>query len=257
MRHKRKGGTPPASSPGRAAAGAARVCCPQCRAEMGAADVLCLHCGYHKERGAQLRTVVIRHAAYGAPQDFRVEERRNRLVMSRGPALKGGLPWTLGVLALGLAVVGIVYHFQPIAGGAALALFLLVYLTAIYRLSIVVDPHRITVRHEPFFWPPKTIRVEDIDQLYCRKRSYQNRSERQVHTYDVCVLTKAGRRRRIVSHLHFENHALFFEERIERFLGITDRPVEESFLETYYGVFYFLLVLALAILTLVISLILR
>jgi hypothetical protein len=65
--------------------------------------------------------------AYGAPRDFRVEQQRNRLVMSRGPALKGGLPWTLGVLAIGLAVVGIVYHFQPIAGTAVLALFLLVY----------------------------------------------------------------------------------------------------------------------------------
>jgi hypothetical protein len=225
---------------------------------MGAADVLCLHCGYHKERGAQLRTVTIRHAAYGAPRDFRVEQQRNRLVMSRGPALKGGLPWTLGVLAIGMAVVGIVYHFQPIAGTAVLALFLLVYLTAIYRLSIVVDPHRITVRHEPFFWPPKTIRVEDIDQLYCRKRTWYSRlSQRQVHTYDVCVLTKDGRRRRIVSHLPVENHALFFEERIERFLGITDRPVEESFLETYYWVLYFLLTLAFAILALVISLVLR
>lgn len=58
-------------------------------------------------------------------------------------------------------------------------------------------------------------------------------------------------------HLPVENDALFFEERIERFLGVTDRPVEESFLETYYWVLHFLLALTFAILALVISLILR
>lgn len=40
-------------------------------------------------------------------------------------------------------------------------------------------------------------------------------------------------------------------------MGVTDRPVEESFLETYYWVLHFLLALTFAILALVISLILR
>lgn len=232
--------------------------CPQCRAEMGPADVLCLHCGYHKERGAQLRTVVSRHVAYCPPRDFQVEERGSRLIMTRGPALKGGLPAAIGVLVVGLGVVGVAWKFYPIAAGVLLALFLLVYLAAIYRLSIVVDPQRILVRHEPFFWLPRTILVADIDQLYCRKRThFSRRTQSEVYTYDACILTKSGRRTRMVSRLPVENHALFFEERIERFLGITDRDVEASFLESYDWVLRFVIALVFAIAALIASLVLR
>ena len=87
---------------------------------------------------AQLRMKVNRHVAYGPPRDFRIEEHGDRLVMSRGPALKGGLFGTIGVLVVGLCVLNLVSHFYPIAAGVFLTLFLLVYFAAIYRLCIVV-----------------------------------------------------------------------------------------------------------------------
>ena len=61
----------------------------------------------------------------------------------------------------------------------------------------------------------------------------------------------------MVSRLPVENHALFFEERIERFLGITDRDVEASFLESYDWVLRFVIALVFAIAALIASLVLR
>ena len=232
--------------------------CPQCRMKMGAADVLCLHCGYHKERGAQLRSQIDRHVAYCPPRGFLIEERGDQLVMQRGPTLNVGLFGAIGVLVIGLCILVLVSYFHPIVAGVLLALFLLVYFAAIYRLSIVVDSQRIVIRHEPFFWPPKKVYVEDIDQLYCRKRTYfSRRSQSEVSTYDVYILTKSGRRTRIVSRLPVETHALFFEERIERFLGITDRDVEESLWERYDWIFRLVLAVAFAIAAFIVSLVLR
>jgi hypothetical protein len=133
-----------------------------------------------------------------------------------------------------------------------------IYLTAIYRIAIVVDHQRISVRHEPLFWPAKTIPVDDVEQLYCRKREHFRRATQRVHhTYDVCVLTKDGRRKRILSHLPVEGHALFFEERIEHFLGITDRDVEESLIERYHWLIRFVVILAIGIAVFIASLLLR
>jgi len=159
---------------------------------------------------------------------------------------------------MGLVAVYVVWQFYPIAAGVLLALFGFIYLTAIYRLSIVVSPLRICVRQDPFFWPPKTILVSDVDQLYCRKRTrFSRKTQREYSTYDVCVLTKRGRRRRIVSGLPVESHALFFEERIERFLGITDRDVAESSFETYGWAIRFVVALVFAIAAFIGSLVLR
>ncbi|MBC8875060.1 MAG: hypothetical protein H8E44_37025 [Planctomycetes bacterium] len=192
------------------------------------------------------------------PQGYRVEDRGNRLFITRGPALKGGVPWAIGVLAIGLAVVGVVWLVHPIAAGILLGLLVPIYLTAIYRLAIVVDHQRISVRHEPFFWPTKTIPADDVEQLYCRRRLHRNQAaDRTFYTYDVCVLTRHGRRKRILSRLPVESDAVFFEKRIEQFLGITDRDVEEGLIERYHGLIKFVIVLAITIAITIASVLLR
>jgi hypothetical protein len=232
--------------------------CPRCRAAMEPTNVLCVHCGYHKDRGVHLQTELTEPLMHGPPRGYRVQDHGDRLIITRGPALKGGVLWAIGVLAIGLAVVGVVWLVYPIVAGILLSLFVLIYLTAIYRLAVVVDHERISVRHEPFFWPTKTIPVEDVEQFYCRQREHFRRATQRIHhTYDVCVLTRQGRRRPVLSHFPVESHALFFEERIEHFLGITDRDVEESLVERYHWLIRFVIILAISIAVLIASLLLR
>jgi hypothetical protein len=57
--------------------------------------------------------------------------------------------------------------------------------------------------------------------------------------------------------LPIESHALFFEERIEHFLGITDRDVEESLIERYHWLVRFVVILAISIAVLIALLLLR
>ena len=60
-----------------------------------------------------------------------------------------------------------------------------------------------------------------------------------------------------MSRLPVETHALFFEEQIERFLGIADREVEEALLERYDWVIRLVIAIVFAVAALVASLVLR
>ncbi len=207
--------------------------CPHCQAGMDAEDALCVQCGYHRQSGQRLQTLVTEPMMHGRPQDYRVEETEDRLVFQKGPPIKG-LPWAIAVLVVGLGVIGCVWLFHPVTAGALLVGFIPVYALALHRETITVDRQQLKVRHFPFPWPRRTIPVSEIEQVYCRKE-YRSRGANRdgFYTHEVHVLTSSGGRPNIVRQLPVESHAFFFEERIEHFLGITDREVEEGTWERY------------------------
>ncbi len=249
---------PAAMAAGTGAAQSPGSVCPHCRAGMRLEDALCVQCGYHRDRGERLRTVVTEPVMHGRPHDYRVDEQEDRLTFTRGPAIKGGLPWEMAVLAILLAAIGAVWLYHPLAATILLTISIPLYVIALHRETISVDRRQLTVRHYPFPWPRRTIPVGEVEQLYCRKQYRSRGSNRDgFYTYEVHVLTKSGRRPKIISNLPVESHAFFFEERIEHFLGITDREVEESAWESYGWIVRSIVIVVLAIAVLIVTTFLR
>lgn len=91
--------------------------------------------------------------------------------------------------------------------------------------TITVDRSNLRIRHLPLPWLYSgTIATHEIDQIYC-KESVQSNKGTAYYRYAVSALLKNGRERKLVANLDAPEDALYLEAEIEKFLGITDRPV--------------------------------
>ncbi|MCC7373730.1 MAG: hypothetical protein IT581_03670 [Verrucomicrobiales bacterium] len=84
----------------------------------------------------------------------------------------------------------------------------------------------LSIAHSPIPWPGhRSIPREEIGQLYCRRVVSQNRNQGGTSRYEVWMSDTNGKSRKILGAGLDEQQALFLEQKIERSLGITDRPV--------------------------------
>ncbi|HLQ46343.1 MAG TPA: hypothetical protein VK137_16485, partial [Planctomycetaceae bacterium] len=85
------------------------------------------------------------------------------------------------------------------------------------------------VRHGPVPWKGNLdLATDGIEQIYCQRKINRSRSD----DGDISTSTRfevhavAGAQKvKLLSGLQEADHALFVEQRLERFLGIEDRPV--------------------------------
>lgn len=100
----------------------------------------------------------------------------------------------------------------------------------INRTTIDVGPGKLEILHGPLPWPGTTLSFSaaDPDQFFCEKRVGTGRSGGGI-TYDVSVVLKNGRRRRLITGYRDAAEAIFVEQTIERHLGIRDWPVPGAF----------------------------
>ena len=93
------------------------------------------------------------------------------------------------------------------------------------RTRITLNTLELRIRHYPLPWPGnKVVQRREIEQLFCEEKMSSTRNGVS-YTYSLQAVTAGGGRLKLVSGMDKPEDALFLEQKIEGFLGITDRPV--------------------------------
>jgi hypothetical protein len=124
----------------------------------------------------------------------------------------GNVPWIAIVFPIAHVAVGIGITYSTIAG-------------FVNRTILKVTSENITLWFEPLPWlGNKQIRIAEIRQLYCKEKiiSTKNGSGTQ---YELFVVTKANQQEKLLGGLDNPDIGVFFEQQLERWLKIEDRPV--------------------------------
>ncbi|WP_428267116.1 hypothetical protein [Haliangium sp.] len=217
--------------------------CPRCSADIVAEDIhldrglaKCRACNAVFGLPAQLGNPAgpRRRGQVRPPKRFQVEERDGALHITR----RWFRPAALGMILF--AAFWMLFPFLFARGGvdgAALVVVLvsgavglgIVYWTAavmVNRTHVVVDRAALRIRHSPLPWPGKRdLPVNQIDQLYCQSHLMQRRNRGASFNYSVDAVLRSGSTVRLISSLEQAEEAVYFEQAIERHLGIEDRHV--------------------------------
>jgi hypothetical protein len=94
------------------------------------------------------------------------------------------------------------------------------------RTFVTVSRDRLEIRHRPMRWfGEKTLATRDLAQIYCERN--EHRGKHGTHaSYSIHALSPERRKLEILKGLESPEQARFLEDRIERFLGIADLPVQ-------------------------------
>ncbi len=127
-------------------------------------------------------------------------------------------------------VFGIVFFVFPIAHvavGVGLTYFVL---AGFFNSTVIrVAEGVLSVRHGPLPWRGNLdLPIDGIEQIYCQNKLRTSRDDDGRTTtsmqYEVHAVVE-GQKRKLLGGLHEADHALFVEQRLERFLNLEDRPV--------------------------------
>jgi hypothetical protein len=127
-------------------------------------------------------------------------------------AFSTGAPWIMVVFPLAHVAVGIGITYSTIAG-------------FINRTVLEVSRDEIGVWFEPLPWlGEKTLKTKEVKQFYCKEKVVQSKNGVQTQ-YELHVVTASNQQVKLLGNLDNPETALFFEQQLERWLKIADRPV--------------------------------
>lgn len=110
-----------------------------------------------------------------------------------------------------------------VAAGLGLSYFTLCGFVNTTRIE--VKQGRLHLRHGPLPWPGRRdLDTMALDQLYCTKKAHRSSKGHTSMTYVLNARTRTGDTLKLLT-LNDETQALFLEQRLERVLGIRDRPM--------------------------------
>jgi len=133
------------------------------------------------------------------------------LVFWYGMAAAGGAPLVFFLFPLIHVAVGVGI------GYVAVAMF-------VNRTTVTVEKGTVSIRHAPLPWPGnRTLGRADVEQLFCTQKVSHGKNGTTI-TYQVEAVGKGGRRTTLLKGLE-QDQALYVEQRVERQLGIGDRPM--------------------------------
>jgi len=93
------------------------------------------------------------------------------------------------------------------------------------RTKISLNSAELRIRHYPLPWPGnRLLQRQELDQLFCEEKLSSSRNSVS-YTYSLSAVLTGGKRVKLISGLDNPEDALFLEQKIEGYLGITDRPV--------------------------------
>ncbi len=93
------------------------------------------------------------------------------------------------------------------------------------RTKITVNTGQLRIKHYPLPWPGnKVIQRQELEQLFCEETMHSSKNSTS-YTYSLQAVTVGGGRMKLISGMDKPEDALFLEQKIEGFLGITDRSV--------------------------------
>ena len=131
-------------------------------------------------------------------------------------AFGGDMPWIFIVFPIAHLAVGIGLTYSTLCG-------------FINRTVLEVSREELTVWFEPLPWlGEKRLKTADLKQLYCKEKVTrgENSTTRQ---YQLYAVTRDDKEIQLLSNLDTPDVALFFEQQIEGWLRISDRPVVGEF----------------------------
>jgi hypothetical protein len=121
-------------------------------------------------------------------------------------------PWIFKVFPVIHLAVGIGLTYFTLAG-------------FLNRTTITVDGEALSIHHGPLpWWGNCRLPVDQLEQVYCQQQTNRGRNGVS-YSYTVNAVMKEGSKRTLVSGLTEQDHALYIEQQLERYLGIQDRPV--------------------------------
>lgn len=99
-------------------------------------------------------------------------------------------------------------------------------LTKLFNATTITVTHNLlTVKHGPLpTWGNKQLDPTQIKQLFSQRVVKKSKNSTTI-TYDVRMVTGHNQQKTLVSGLDTPEQALFLEEKIERYLGIRDKPI--------------------------------
>lgn len=142
-------------------------------------------------------------------------------MLTAGPfGHNGGMPGPVKLIFF-------IFPIAHVAVGVGLTYFVLAGL--LNSTVIRVSDGRLSVRHGPIPWLGNfDLPTDSLEQIYCQNKLHKSRDD-DGHTttsmqYEVHAIV-GGKKQKLLGGLHDADQALFVEQRLERFLGLEDRPV--------------------------------
>lgn len=133
------------------------------------------------------------------------------LVVWFGIALASKI-WMMAAFATGHALIGLFLSYYTVAG-------------FLNRTRIGVSHAQIAVRHGPLpWWGNKRLETSDVAQLYCKETITRSRGTTNA-SFSLHAMLRSGGEQKLLADLDNSEQALYFEQEIERYLGITNVPV--------------------------------
>lgn len=134
------------------------------------------------------------------------------LVFWYSMAFKEGAPLIMKVFPILHVLIGVGLTYGVVCG-------------FVNRTEVEVEGGELRVRHGPLPVPGnRRLAADDLQQLYTRERLRRNRNGHS-YQYEVRAKTRGGKSVSLLSGLSDPELALYYEQRIEQFLGIKDEPV--------------------------------
>ena len=93
------------------------------------------------------------------------------------------------------------------------------------RTKITLNTAEMRIRHYPMPWPGNRILPrQELEQLFCEEKLNSGRNGVS-YSYSLSAVMSGGKKLKLISGLDKPEDALFLEQKLEGYLGITDRPV--------------------------------
>lgn len=100
--------------------------------------------------------------------------------------------------------------------------------SALNKTQIYVNKNAIAIQHHPIPWPGnKTIDAKEIQQIYVKTIETRKDNVTRYH-YKVFALTLENQKIKLMSNLQKRQPALFIEKKIEDYIGIEDKVVDDE-----------------------------
>lgn len=129
-----------------------------------------------------------------------------------GMALGPNAPWIMTIFPLAHVAIGVGLTYFTLAG-----LF--------NRSWIKAANGVISVLHGPLPWlGNQVLPCTEIDQLFCREKVTQGKNGPNIR-YEVWACMRDGSNKKLLGGTLTDEQAIYIEQRLEKALGITDRPM--------------------------------
>lgn len=125
-------------------------------------------------------------------------------------------------------VFAFVFPLPHLCIGLGLTYYLLARL--LNKTEIRVSPSQLSIWHGPLPWlGNRTVRREDIEQLFCEQRMRTGKRGTVFYSYRVMAATRSGMRIELVRGLQSPEEAWYIEQEIESRFGIPNRRMPGEF----------------------------